>query len=130
MKKLLLLSLLTSSAELFAIDAYKCKVDHAKTLGPSGQLEGSNYTNRFVGLEFVVDKYNGRITGGVSNHDAFTQPKVLDYGSGSQAFKVITIYQGFVSVKYLYIEEFSPKKQKPFIYIESNNVINGLCVPY
>ena len=107
--------------------AYQCVVKESKTLADNGLLE-----NWAFGLdaEFVVDKDTGRMNGGLTNHGVFGKPNVIDPGSNQQAFKVLTIYSGFPTVDYLYIELFAEGWPKPFIYRSGSNIYSGTCVPY
>lgn len=114
----------------FAIDAYKCTVTDAKGLSDNGLLEPDEFSQMFPGKEFVLDKGTGRITGGLSNHNGNGQPEVLDYGSTEQAFKAITIFRPFVTVEYLYIEEFNRSNLKPFMLIDGAHIFTGICEPY
>jgi hypothetical protein len=122
--------LLMNCRELYALDAYKCNVTHTAGLTDTGGLAETNYSKLRLGNEFVVDRDTGRINGGLSNNNAFGQPKVLDYGSHEQAFKVVTIYKPMTTLAYLYIEEFNENREKPFMFIDGQNIFSGVCTPY
>ncbi|GHG66638.1 hypothetical protein GCM10010919_14510 [Alishewanella longhuensis] len=121
---------LLSNHVLAQIDAYKCTVNHSSQLKENGETTPSDFSKMQVGKEFVVDKGSGRMTGELANHNSFGEPRVLDYGSTQQGFKVLTIYKPMISVEYLYIEEFSKNDKKPFMLIDGNIIYSGLCAPY
>ena len=130
MKIILVFLFLAAPGLAHAIDAYKCTVLDASGLNDDGRLGSTSFTGWYLDKEFVVDKGTGRVKGGLSNNNGYGQPQVLDYGSVSQAFKALTIFKPFITVNYLYIEEFHDGNEKPFMFIDGNQVFSGKCVAY
>jgi hypothetical protein len=107
---------------------YSCRILDVKQLSRDG-LISENGTFKFtIGMAFGVDRHTGEISGKpVSNSNTGGVPKILDYGSVRQAFKVMTIYEPFVSVSYLQIDEFEDGDAKPFIFYDQFSIYSGLC---
>ena len=114
----------------FALDGYKCVVKDATQLKDDGTQSEAKDVLVTIGDEFVVDKVTGRMIGRLSNHSMNRQPKVIDFGSDDQAFKALTIFEPYVTVNYLYIEEYAQSFQKPFFFVEYQRYITGLCEPF
>lgn len=123
--------LITFSFTASATGAYKCTVSSTAGLNQNGKLSQTEFTKLSLASEFVVDKGTGRINGGkFSNHNSFGQPQVLEIGSSEQAFKALTIFKPNPMINYLYIEEFSEKNEKPFMFVDGSNIYSGICIPY
>ena len=129
MIKVAILFIIYSNITL-AGDAYKCTVKQTAGLRDNGEMSETNFSKLYLGKEFVVDKRTGLMNGGLSNHNAYGQPKVIDYGSSQQSFKVITIFNPMTAVDYLYVEEFKANSEKPFIFITCQDIFSGICIVY
>ena len=130
LKSFLFLVLCSIAGIANSAEGYKCKILMAHGLSDDGRMIETNFSNLYVGREFVVDRGTGRITGKISNHNAYGEPKVLDRGSKAQAYKVITIYKPMTTIAYLYIKEFADGSEKPFMFVDGSNIISGICGHY
>jgi hypothetical protein len=126
-----IMAMLMSNSSV-AAGAYKCELRQVVSLNAEGRLSESGRAALLIkeNKQFLVDRTTGRIVGatGIANYNAgFGKPKVLDPGSGSQSFKVLTVYRGFTSVDYLLVKEFVAGPIKPFIFITDSEVLSGIC---
>lgn len=101
----------------YGADGYKCHIKMANGLTNEGKMVETDYSRLYKNGEFVVDRGTGRTTGRIINHNAYGQPSVLDFGSKSQAYKVVTIYKPMTAIAYLYIQEFSDTQDKTFLLL-------------
>jgi len=127
-----LVSLMTN-VQAYSGDSYKCKVLDAVSLEGKGKLDKDGFGSLYVNptTEFIVDRGTGRMLNKLlTNHNMNGSPKVLDRGSKDQAYKVITIYEPFVQVDYLFIETYAETKQKPFYFLSGTSLLSGTCVDY
>lgn len=130
MKINLFILLIIISNIALAGGAYKCTINYTAGLKDDGQMSETAYSKLRLGREFVVDKGTGRMQGGLSNYNAYGQPKVLDYGSSNQSFKAITIYKPMTLVDYLYVQEFNDNREKPFLFLNGKDTFSGTCIIY
>lgn len=108
---------------------YKCVVRYAYNLSHDGDLKLTDWAKMYLGGEFVIDRATGRMIGVLANHNANGEPKVLDPGSPSQAYKVITVYKPLITVDYLVVQEFLNQPRKPFFFVSgfTMTVVSGQC---
>ena len=126
--------LIISSLASANSNSFKCTVLDAASVSSEGKLD---MTNGFVNIykdkktEFVVDRGTGRrLSKLISNHNLYGSPEILDRGSKSQSFKVLTIYKPFVQVDYLYIKSWVDSPEKPFYFLSMDGLVTGTCVDY
>lgn len=122
----LFLTILTVSPASLSQSAYKCIVSDAKRVADDGTFSEWTYS---IGKDFVLDRQTGRMSGTHTNHNAYGQPKVIDYGSEDQAYKAVTIYEPFTTLDYILVNEFSGPT-KPFIFLSGSITYSGLCTDY
>ncbi len=126
------------SIEAEAHDQYRCKVITSLQLSREGKLEMFGMAELSIGTEFTVEKSTGVISGwghralnvdvlGKPDRAPNGYPEVLDKGSESSAYKVVTLY-GPVGVDMLRVDEFADGLEKPFVFVDANlSVRSGLC---
>ena len=124
---LLLLSPLSSAATLH--DSYSCEVKSIRLLDEDGTagLVGERYPSHHLGSTFVIDRFTGRMLGGLKNYDGSDQPEVMDFGSEKQSLKVITTYGPYVYIDYLLVNIYADSLAKSFMYISGSKIYTGLC---
>ncbi len=121
---------LVTSAEVLAIN-YKCKIDKVfeSTIKENVILES------YVGKEFTVDRKTGIMVGSLKN-SYITKPQVIDFGSNQNSYKVIASLKASEGVGAgsniyaLTIDEFESNNNKPFVFLQNNQVFFGSCVHY
>ena len=115
-------------------DDYKCTVErvHASDEDSADYLLSSK---AFTGSDFTVDRATGLMVGPLKNSFA-TKPQVIDRGSKSNSFKVVTTLSlgqgaGYGSNVYtLIIDEYVDGPKKPFVFLENAIVYFGHCVHF
>ena len=125
----LVVALTVTYANQASASAYKCVIEGRLKLTDAGELERVK-SGFYVGKDFVIDRATGRMSGILTNHGSFGQPEVKDYGSSEQAFKVVTEFSGYTMIDYLYVQEFVEQRDKPFIFVTSDETFSGLCRDY
>lgn len=87
----------------------------------------------YVGKEFSVDRRTGTMVGALKNAYV-TKPVVIDFGSDTNSFKVVTTMkkdQGAgagSNVYVLIVKEFASSRQKPFTFLDNTDLFFGTCV--
>ncbi|TQV86070.1 hypothetical protein FKG94_00475 [Exilibacterium tricleocarpae] len=115
------------STTLGAEEIYKCKVQSAQSLQNDGHLDAGNFARLHIGKLFAVETLTGKMDGALSNHNTEGQPTVVDAGSKTQSYKVITVYEPTTAVDYLYIEVFNRNQPKPFMFLKGTDLFGGTC---
>jgi hypothetical protein len=105
---------------------YRCTVKDAVT-ADAGVIRRTDFTKSFVGKEFVVDRSNGKMLGDFASGIGW-DPKILDYGSSQQSFKVAYTSAPYVHVRLLNVSEFGAGNQKDFFMTDEDNFFSGKCV--
>lgn len=107
---------------------YVCNILDVRNLSRDGRIVDESTFKITIGMQFGVRRTTGEIFGKpLSNSNANGTPRVLDIGSREQAYKVITIYEPFISVSYLQINEYEDGLDKPFIFYDVRTIYSGLC---
>lgn len=113
-----------------SLDAdYRCAINIFFTLNDQGTLTETKLGSLYLGRSFTVERVSGE-TSGLSialNKNDYGSPEVLDRGSAVQAFKVLTVYKPYITITYLYIQEFISKKEKPFFMVDGSTILSGSC---
>jgi hypothetical protein len=118
------------SANTLAFD-YKCKIDRVF----ESTIKEDVILKSFLGQEFTVDRKTGIMVGSLKN-SYITKPQVIDLGSKENSYKVIAslkVSEGVSVGSNIYaltIDEFEPGNNKPFVFLENNEVFFGSCVHY
>lgn len=130
MRNILTTALLLLSGYVSALEDYKCKVSSAFEVDNNGQRI-EKYLAPMTGREFTVDRLTGLMIGSLKN-SYLTTPKVLDFGSSENSFKVITVMKNDITsnVYVLVVEEFSENMRKPFIFTNNSSVFYGTCTHF
>lgn len=103
---------------------YRCTVKDAVT-ADGGVISHTELTKTYIGKEFIVDRGNGRMMGHFSGSG--WDPKVLDYGSSQQSFKVMYTSAPYVHVRTLTVQEFATDGLKNFFMLDEDNFFSGKC---
>lgn len=125
--------ILLFSADVFAVNDFKCTIKDAVNLEADGTLNhNSNIVVGYIGKEFVVNRQTGVITGAnLINTMSGKLPAVYDYLPNENGYKVITHYKPNNTIDYLQINQYSDKTEKPFFYKGAfGTVLSGTCVAY
>ena len=126
---LLLSSVLPVSGLVLAEDPhyYTCTIVSANMLTDKGTL--ASEWQQFIGKQFTVDRITGRTLGGpLDNYQLDIQ--VIDIGSKEMSFQVIAYSTQLSHTTHLWIEEFQPRDNKPFVGITTlyyPGVYSGIC---
>jgi len=120
----------TSSVALAAPD-YRCIIKEVATANPSS---ADTFTFN-IGREFTVERRSGVIAGAVRNR-FFTDPVVVDPGSDSNAYKVVSTLrlgegEGVGSIATLLtINEYEDTPEKAFLFADGDVAYFGSCVHF
>ena len=125
--------LTASSAGALAQAGYQCVIERLESAEvPSEKLRA--YRERlYVGKQFSVDRASGRMLGALSN-SYVTNPQVIDWGSKGNSYKVVTtlrLHEGAgrgSNVYVLTINEYVTGVEKPFVFLENDDVYFGKCL--
>jgi len=131
MRLLFFVFALTVCSAANAQQAYKCVILDYVQIQDDGTF-GEPDLPPEIGADFVVDRGTGRMSGALNNHN-WPPSQVLDMGSSEQAYKAITVTESYVSVTFLYVEEFAESRQKPFFFVgglSGQTISSGLCEDY
>lgn len=104
---------------------YQCTVKDA-IYSAQGTLLRTDLTKAAVGKEFIVDRSNGRMLGDYASGIGW-QPKVLEYGSRQQSFKVIYTSAPYLHVRFLTVQEFDDGTLKSFYMLDEDSFLTGNC---
>lgn len=124
-------SILGQVAQAQAKD-YMCKVDRVALGHPDNVHREKLLSKVYQGKEFSVNRRTGVMSGGLKN-SYITDPEVIDPGSKENSFKAINVLrlgQGAgrgSNVYVLVIEEYQQGPNKPFTFIENEEVYFGTC---
>jgi hypothetical protein len=111
-----------------AFDVFICVIKQTQFVSEKGMLVDQPKYETLIDKEFNVDKNTGAINGVFTTDNIKEQPSIVDYGSKTQAFKVIIPHYPETTVDLLLIEEYSTNKQKPFTFITKQSIFTGLCI--
>lgn len=111
---------------------YRCTIDRLSLAqgdtGPTYDL----YKRNYIGKEFTIERKSGLMAGVIKNSYG-TNPQVIDNGSKSNSYKVITTMRlgdgaGAGSNIYaLTVLEYEETSKKAFIYLHTDMVFFGKC---
>jgi len=117
---------LAGMGNAWALTDYRCTVDRAVSASES------SISHIFIGKQFTVERKTGVMAGALKN-SYLTEPQVIDFGSTENSYKVVTtmrkdegVGQGS-SVFVLTINEYVDEAQKPFIFLNNDDVYLGWC---
>lgn len=105
---------------------YQCQVKQFFMLDDSGTLRPADRESVLVGEKFAVDRYTGRIIGGLLDNRSARQITVLDRGSGTNSFQLLTIDRSDQH-ELLVIKEYTKEELKPFVSVSIFVVRTGIC---
>lgn len=114
---------------------YRCKIDRATTADPLETDIQGELAKYYVGKEFTVDRKSGVMAGALKNYYV-TPPKVIDFGSSQNSFKVIAtmrLDQGAgrgSDVYTLVVKQYSEGPRKPFVFLENDYLYFGTCTHF
>jgi hypothetical protein len=107
-----------------ASNGYKCTVKDAATV-ENGKLALKQSQS---GMQFVVDRANGRMFGESFSSSGWQTIQILDKGSRNESFKVQYLSSPFVHVRLLVVNEFEDGAAKNFSMLDGPDVYAGTCV--
>lgn len=105
---------------------YRCTVERAVSASES------SLGRMYIGKQFTVERKTG-LMAGVLKNSYLTEPKVIDYGSSENSYKVVTTMrkeQGAGAGSSLFaltINEYKDGASKPFVFLSDSDVYFGLC---
>lgn len=114
-----------------------CKITSVNEVAPHGELNRLSADNRtafakHVGTEFIIDRTTGLMLGKhVENENKTWETKVIDYGSGGQSYRAVSINrkhspQQHGSGQYIEVRTWEEGERKPFVLIDPEIVL-GYC---
>lgn len=115
-----------------ADDNYKCVIDRVEQSHTDSGSSVNLYRNSYIGKVFNVERNSGLMVGALNN-SYITIPQIIDKGSKSNSYKVITtlkLDEGTGNGSNLYaliIDEFVKSQNKPFTFLQNNMVYFGNC---
>lgn len=126
MRLLAIVAVLMWTSNALAGPDYRCTIANAvaSTEKPENKM--------YVGRQFTVDRQSGVMAGALKNAYA-TDPQVIDYGSETNSYKVVTTMkqdQGVgagSSVYALTINEYQTGARKPFLFLSNDDAFLGWC---
>jgi len=127
-----ILALIIQPFQVFAGDDYKCQIERISfASGDQGNLYDM-YVKNYIGKDFTVFRSSGLMAGTLKN-SYVTAPKVIDFGSTENSYKVVTTMskeQGVgagSNVYTLIVLEYEKGPKKPFVFLENDVVFFGVC---
>lgn len=130
MKQLLLITLLSISFKVYAVNDFECTVKEVYKLSAEGLLSpGKGLLTPDVGSKFIVNRQSGQITGKkITNTMSGYMPTVLSHLPSENSYSALTIYKPNYTIDLLQIQEHVESKLKPFIYKGAfGEVVTGIC---
>ncbi|WP_152682751.1 hypothetical protein [Caenimonas sp. SL110] len=121
------------SAQL--LQDYRCKIDRVATAEANPSRGSTTIRNSYIGREFTVERRTGLMAGALKNAYV-TKPDVIDVGSDRNSFKAVTtmrLQQGAgygTNVYVLVVDEFVRSTNKPFVFLENDDLYFGICVHF
>jgi len=128
------LFLLTGAA--WADGEYRCRIDQISGVNQQGKLEPANVDVALSnGREFIVNVRTGMVTGAANNTRAANRRMISDGGYNRELrFYWETVGRGLNdeparAPNLLSIFQSTEAESKPFLYVTTLVVMNGLCQP-
>ncbi|MFT4756956.1 MAG: hypothetical protein ACI91R_001606 [Vicingaceae bacterium] len=107
---------------------YKCTIKNANQITKDGKPAEVESWNFYLGKEFTVERKSGVISGKqFKNNIASIKPIVYDHFANGYSVIAATNDQVY---SYLQVNNFEESQKKPFILIQTNVVLTGICSPY
>ena len=128
----LIIVLIIQPFQIFAGDDYKCQIERISFARDNQGNFHDMYVKNYVGKEFTVSRNSGLMTG-ILRNSYVTIPKVIDFGSTENSYKVVTTMskeQGVGAGSNIYtliILEYEKGPNKPFVFLENDIVFFGAC---
>lgn len=111
---------------------YRCRIELVTMPGLVPKASADFWQKTYVGKEFSVERRTGVMAGALKN-SFVTKPEVIDQGSEMNSFKVVATMrrdQGAgagSNVYLLVIREFEKGAEKPFLFIDNDEIYSGTC---
>lgn len=125
-------------ATVFMVGVAQAGSDYRCAIGRVSLAQGDNgptydmYKRNYLGKEFTIERVSG-LMAGVLKNSFVTKPQIIDTGSNSNSYKVVTTMRsgegaGAGSNIYaLTVLEYEKTSKKPFIYLQNDVVFFGRC---
>jgi hypothetical protein len=111
---------------------YLCTVERVSNADDAESRFLEMQRKTLAGKQFSVSRRTGVMTGALKN-SFITQPEVIDVGSADNSFKAVTTLrpgQGRgpgSNINVLVVREFEPGQNKPFIFLDNEDLYFGKC---
>lgn len=108
-------------------DGYSCAVRNIYVLDSSGSMKPEEkYASLLSARSFTVDRQRGVITGPPLDNTQTTEVRVLNLGSSSSAFKVLSLRASDDPI-YFRIDVYRGGTEFPFVGYKGSEVFTGVC---
>ncbi len=111
---------------LHAENTYNCIVKNVLSLTEDGIFE-KTLNNYGIGKRFMVERSTGEMKGQLTNNAPLEKLELLNEGNSLQSFAAISKNRSSRLASYIYVQEFSKGKLKPFFYVDLHLVFSGTC---
>lgn len=126
------LTLLCVSVDAQEAGTYLCTIDRVDSADNVHPKVKAKRDADYLGKRFTVNRATGIMSGALNN--AYKRlPTVIDSGSNSNSFKVVTTmllsegYGAGTNIHALTVMEFLPEPKKPFVYLWNSEIFYGNC---
>lgn len=125
-------------ATVFMVGVAQAGRDYRCTIARVSLAQGDTgstydlYKRNYIGKEFTIERESGLMAGVIKNSYG-TKPQVIDNGSKSNSYKVVTIMRpgdgagAGSNIHALTVLEYEETSKKPFIYLHTDMVFFGQC---
>jgi hypothetical protein len=108
---------------------YTCTILSANRLTDKGMLASEGPVKQFIGKEFTVDRFTGRIIGGPLDN-SHLKIQLIDKGSREMSFQSFAQSAQKTHTTHIEIQEFQASETKPFVgttTLYHPGVYSGTC---
>lgn len=128
MKILIFICLFISMQTFASSNILVCKIIESKGTTDNGLHQETGFSKLYINKAFTLNKESGEMNGGLSNHNSFGKPQILDHGNSEQNYKAITVYEPYVKVDLIQVSFAKNKNnQYSFLFVSGTQTFSGLC---
>jgi hypothetical protein len=125
-------NLLPSQANSNPLPDYQCTVERVSAATSRENKSEAELQHVSIGSQFTVERRTGRMVGKLKN-TLGSDPEIIDLGSSTNSYKVVTIVRlkdnvGFTDIQALVVTEWDASPQ--FVFLSNYITYFGSCVHF